>query len=706
MLIWWKIVSALAVLAVLPAQEAMRVSGLVVDENGAPIAGAAIRVIHDADSYLTAELAARSGIASDAAGRFAFPWDAGQYPDALSCTAPGRGAVVVGSAYAALTPIVLPKARRLAGRLRDVDGRPLADVRVELRDWLAQAPFLAGRGAGSFMAPEPSAAVRSDAHGLFVIDSAADTALWLRIGGGGFLRRDHGPLAIGDPMDFVVERTPLVTVVVQNPDGTPVPDILVHTDAEHSVPARGRLAGQTDRNGTFRFGWPARPTSIHVANAAYDRTCHAELRTFQERLVLTLPLPPADAPAPARPDGAVAIRGRVLDPVDARPVAGASVWLCPPGDDREAQFRRWFDWVPADPAVSARTAVDGSFTLYAAPGTHWLGAAERATGTRWHWPGCCRNPLPRPIAVAAGKDLDGIELALQPVVAVPGKVLAEGLPVGCHVRFVPDHERSRSSGEHLAYQGARAIAGDGTFVAADLQLVPHRVQLLVPRLFRQGLPDKVELPVQPVVAGTTLRLDAGACRPATVRGRVHGTAPVARLAVVSLAANDPRETLFGMAFYAGPVAALAHDGAFMLREPAGRRALVVVDLLTGLLLARQPLADVAAGSAREQDLSVGVQRCLVRFADLPPVPTLWLGIERKDGWPVGIGQMTAGAAGDDGGVGCAVPAGTQEIELWLPAGASRLCLRVDRRRPDAPVLAEQQVVVAGGDATTITLRPQ
>ena len=80
---------------------------------------------------------------------------ANEWPVGLSVSAPGRGTMVTSAASLELGPIVLPRVRRLAGRVRDAEGRPVAGARVLVRDWLTHCPFVRGTGLErSFSLPE------------------------------------------------------------------------------------------------------------------------------------------------------------------------------------------------------------------------------------------------------------------------------------------------------------------------------------------------------------------------------------------------------------------------------------------------------------------------------------------------------------------------------------------------------------------------
>ena len=101
----------------LVASEGLRVSGVVVDDAGAPVAGARVDAVIENEQNRSAT--------TDAAGRF----DVSGLPDVkvkLTCSAPGRvQASVTGVAAGARdVRIVLAKGRSIAGRVLDASGKP------------------------------------------------------------------------------------------------------------------------------------------------------------------------------------------------------------------------------------------------------------------------------------------------------------------------------------------------------------------------------------------------------------------------------------------------------------------------------------------------------------------------------------------------------------------------------------------------------
>jgi hypothetical protein len=371
------------------------------------------------------------------------------------------------------------------------------------------------------------------------------------------------------------------------------------------------------------------------------------------------------------PSGAVTLRGRFVDPTRQTPVVGGTVWLAPDAKNPPAYFMRWNDSLPGEAQVLVTTDDEGRFTLQVPPGRYWLGGTENARGEQFHWIGTARNPEPRLLEVVAGDEPAELVVELQPRFELTGRVDVAGLPQPSFLRFVPDNGWINSNWRDIAVRPRTPIGADGRFTAVELQQANYVVQLLLPRLPRQGWPDKVEVERLDLAPGTELKLDLAAARPAIVRGRVVGDLPPPRLAVVSLAANDERRSLRGSPGYQGPLAPLERDGSFVLREPPGRRCLMVVDLRTGVMLHREATRDVVAGSTRECELKPEVHRCELRFETDEPLETMELTIrvDAKQS-PAGFGQMEEGlrpyvthVAPDHGGLLLLLPPGRALLEL-------------------------------------------
>lgn len=664
---------ALLLAAPLTGQGTREVSGVVVDEDDRPLAGVAVCPFDHESDFTVADLLVNPAARTGPDGTFTLQWDPSQRPlrsNALF-VADGRVHVAAGLAYVDMTPIVLPRGRTLAGRVRDVDGKPVAGVRVEARDWLTMGGMF-GPGASPWStAPEPRTAVRTDEAGRFVLVGTCESAIHLEAGGLGFAPSVAGPLAAGESWDVVVERAPIVTVQVLAEDGAPLPTTRLALHGRSSTTPN--TGGTSDSTGRWQFTWTG-PCEI-VALDEYRPMGSVVVAEPSERVQLTTRPAAADEPAPPAPaPDAVAVRGRVLD--GDVPMPGAWVSRISPDEASRVDF---YVLMNMRGAGAVRTAADGTFILHLSPGSHALAAGVDGLGRNWRMPGRYRNPTPVRIEVQAGAAPQPVDLRMQPLFEVRGRVEGAGLPRGCMVWFKPTMD-FHSSGDEWDFQDRFPLRPDGTFVARGLQTRRHQVCLLVPRGFRQGLPDKVPVAEVEVKADAELRVAVARVRPTVAGGVVRGDVPFSRLAVLSLPENDASQSLFGCVHYWGPVVPVQRDGGYRLAEPPGRRALLVVDIATGVVLHRGETREVVAGSHRAEDFELRVHPLDLRARGLRPGSRPWVDIVVADAnWPAGLGQMVAlGDDRQDCGLGIALaPAAEEPVRIWL-AGPARFILRQSR----------------------------
>lgn len=691
----------LSLAAVVAAQPAPPVRGVVLDELGKPLAGVAVMAFPMHAEFITAELLREPATRTAADGTFALhagprepPW-----PVHVLFVAPGRVHVVAGIAYVDMTPVVLPKAKRLAGRVRDADGKPLAGVRVEARDWLARCRFLGRWGTDLSVSPEPRTAVRTDADGRFVLEGVCDTAVWLLAGGMGFTRREYGPLSAGDPFDAELATAPVVQVHVVDGDGKPVAQQTVRAQASGLPEGLGVASGFTDARGRWAFTFLGAPTRLAVQDD-YRVLAHTELAEARAEVRLVTSREGAPSPDSRDATGTPRVFGRVVDPDTGRGVAGARVVLVPPRS-HSADMYVLDNLAAGVREPGQRTDTEGRFALPAADGEHWLVASEETAVARAKPHDAGRAPTPLPVSLQPGAALRDLELRLQPTFTVRGTLRgASALPRGTSVRFRVQRP-SRWSSESTEFRPRFPLDREGAFVASRLSARAYDVQALVPRPFRQGLPDKVFLE-SVTVDGTPLEVDARAAVPLEVRGRVNTRMPVQRTAVVVMpTVFDQSLTGLGFAAYDGPVGTVTLDGTFAVRTTGGPRTLLLLDLLTGVVVAQRALGTLLPGEHIEVDLDPepAPAPLRLRFEGLPASDTLWLDVRVDDAhWPK-VGQI--GERSPDGvcGVGTRVPRGTTELQLWLPPGTTKLQLRTQQgMRPDGKdVLATVEVDAAKDD---------
>ncbi|HZT56494.1 MAG TPA: hypothetical protein VFA35_09725, partial [Burkholderiaceae bacterium] len=148
-------------------------SGRVVDEQGAPLAGVAVCLLDEnpgAPLFVTADLLQEplARTAADGTWSAALPAAVHGVGMRLLLVAPGRVHVAAPLHSHDGWPVALPRAHTLAGRVVDTDGRPLAGVRVAARDWLCDARYRADNQRVPWL-PEPLTAVLTDDGGRFVL---------------------------------------------------------------------------------------------------------------------------------------------------------------------------------------------------------------------------------------------------------------------------------------------------------------------------------------------------------------------------------------------------------------------------------------------------------------------------------------------------------------------------------------------------------
>jgi hypothetical protein len=137
-------------------------------------------------------------------------------------------------------PVVLPRGRTLAGRVVDEDGKPIADVRVGVRDWVRQARYRADASKVTWPA-EPCTAVRTDSSGRFVMPGAVDAGMQIVIDIGG-AQSAHGPIALGEALEFVHvpgRMEEAETLVFLEFEGPEVDGVVVTGSTQGALPPQG-----------------------------------------------------------------------------------------------------------------------------------------------------------------------------------------------------------------------------------------------------------------------------------------------------------------------------------------------------------------------------------------------------------------------------------------------------------------------------------
>ena len=436
-----------------------------------------------------------------------------------------------------------------------------------------------------------------------------------------------------------------------------------------------QIGGYTDAKGEWRFTWFGKGTiTVSASTQRYVPLGAVKLTEPKERvrLLAEASRPPLPEPAPA--EGTVAVRGRVVDSDGVKPMRAAYVCAVKPVEAENVSSFVLDGGARRPGAV--RTAADGSFVMYLPPGAYCLVAAGENLGVDFVMHGRERNPTPRRIQVVAGKDHGEVELRMQTVVRIQGKVDTSSVPRGSMVRFVPHRPGVLTSGEDFDFSLRFPVAADGSFAAEGLLARAYQVQLLVPRGFRQGLPDKVPLKVVEAADGGHIEVAVKKVPRGVVSGQVRSQVPASRLAVMSLPVSSKSELMYSCVNYRGPVCPVQRDGSYELVEPLGERALLVIDLWSGVVLHRAEQIEVVPGK-RQQSLEVTAVPLDVTWGDVSAHASPWLYIVvAENNWPTGLGQMAAvQLARNDCGLGVPLPHDAKSIRLWLQPGDTRLVLR-------------------------------
>ncbi len=236
------------------AEPSVQVAGRVIDGEGRPIEGAAVRVLpasewqrHAAD-FTTDDVLAHPDAVTDEDGAFTLP--APEQP-MLHIAARGHAAVVVrGGGAGGLTTsgdvtVVLSEGTVHAGTVRHADGEPVAGARVHASALVAGAWNLAG------ISHAVSTATRTDERGRFRLLCAPRAAMTVEVDAPGHYRTSLFPVGEGTPLNFVVQPSGFVTGRAVGRDGRPCAGLLLGARYEMGM-RRDYAACVTGEDGSFR----------------------------------------------------------------------------------------------------------------------------------------------------------------------------------------------------------------------------------------------------------------------------------------------------------------------------------------------------------------------------------------------------------------------------------------------------------------------
>ena len=464
--------------------------GRVVDPDGEPIAGAAVRLERpppgEALGYMMMERMGATEPAltssTDAEGRFEIPDQAsGTYDLRVSAegfapaTVPGLR-VGAGGGEVDLGTVVLSLGAVVEGRVEDLEGRPVAGAEVRVEP--ANQPRSFGSAAVSFR--PSSEAATSDGAGRFVLsDLLPGQPVTLTVIKAGYSSELVSSVMAptGEPLEVILRLAARLSGRVLDRDRRPVEDAWVWAQTERErARYHGRMEAWTDADGSFAIeDVEAGPVMVMVRAPGYQRYKisglqvppggeHGELEIVLER-------------------GAV-VEGTVRD-TEGKPVIRASVHVMPRSDgSRSGGFG----------GSIGSTDAEGRFRIDGVP----LGPASVEARHRCH-----RRALE---ALRVEADSNRLDLTLETGFEVSGRVVdPEGHPVGAAAVSLRG-----GSGE---FRGTSAADGTSTFtgVAAG-----HYTLAAAREGFAQAQSEPFD--VESDVWGLELRLERGA----TLKGRVVG----------------------------------------------------------------------------------------------------------------------------------------------------------------------------------------
>ncbi|MBL8755310.1 MAG: carboxypeptidase regulatory-like domain-containing protein [Planctomycetes bacterium] len=325
-----------------PLVATVQLSGRVLDARGQPVGGAAVAFV-PRDATTTAQLLAAPPTTTDAEGRFALAVPSEAAPDDLSppqlqVAAKGMAAVAPYVSWK-LQPqkpgattrarldtdvgdVLLPEGTRLFGRVRDLDGKPVADAAVTLRDLLDNHRSLSGTQT------YVHCRATTNASGIFELPCALANGVAVEIVAKGYLRQNLHAVGVGTPLEVALAPGGRIAGRVVDAKGTPVAGAFVSASYERSGPvtrvragADGSFEVPQDYAGRFRVA-ASRPRPP-VPTGARTPSERAESALFAEP-VATIEL--VLAPPPEVAEGT--LRVQAVD-ADGKPVVGiraVGVW--------------------------------------------------------------------------------------------------------------------------------------------------------------------------------------------------------------------------------------------------------------------------------------------------------------------------------------------------------------------------------------------
>lgn len=253
---------AMAAIAPATAQQpdvAYTVTGTVVDEEGAPLAGVAVGLLQNAAPVDVQQVLREPAATSGNDGRFTFRIEDGvPWSRIVLLARRGRQAAARSLRYQTtgdidLGPFVLPPAATLVGRVRDVEGKPIAGARIRVSEAIQQ-----GYNNRTYALSGGT----SNARGIFQVPCVPRTGLLLTVHKDGFQSQEQ--LASHDsPLSLTLVAAPVVRGIARTDDGEVLANARV--TVQHEGPrARYTQPLKTDENGALSLTAPVPPTRYRI----------------------------------------------------------------------------------------------------------------------------------------------------------------------------------------------------------------------------------------------------------------------------------------------------------------------------------------------------------------------------------------------------------------------------------------------------------
>lgn len=501
----------------LALEPAFTAAGVVVDEQGKPVAGVEIEARIQPGARAVDRWDSGGNARTSAAGRFRIPGLAGGIAHQLRLTRKGYAPATAdvppaepGNSLSELK-IVLRKGRTAFGRVVDSADKPVPGawvvLEIEPSGGMMMRMMSGSDDSGRFEAV-------AGANGRFELPDIPPGTFQLLAGGSGYAPITVPGLAVpegGGSTDLgtvVLVRGVALEGYVTDPKGRPVEGARISVEESGANPMMSRPRPPeespvlTAADGFFRI--PDRRAGelldVEVRRAGYAKGSAPGVQVPSEEPVRVV-LQPSSA-----------VEGRAVD-ADGKPVAGARILLIA---DAPAGMGRGFVMFSSDSVKEARSGDEGSFRIEdVPPGTYQLKAM--ASGRQ----AADKSGL----EVRSGQDLTGVEIVLMSGGIVEGRVLSSGRPVaGARIEVA---EPAVVGTSRMLIQSGTASDGDGYYRLDGVAPGPRTLKAQ-----REGFSTAVrDLEVKPGENTVDFALEAGV----EVTGRVVDDAgtpvPGARVAL-------------------------------------------------------------------------------------------------------------------------------------------------------------------------------